>query len=254
MRTLIRAVLALLAVAVVGVVALALVLRHAPVAVTAGPAADAVAHQVERAVDADAWARTRAVRWTAKGGREHLWDRDRGLARVRFAGHEVLIDLGRRTGRAWTDGREIVEPGAQRALVDKAYRWHVNDAFWLNPLVKLFDSGVTRSLGTLDGHRVLQVHYASGGVTPGDRYQWILDERARPLSWRVWASVLPIPGMEFTWGVRSSPLRTRAAPPAWPRSRPATRSRRSLGDGVRSGVCALRRGRPHTPDLTPSRR
>lgn len=173
-------------------------LCHAAVPVTPGPEADALAHEVERAVDADAWARTRTLRWSS-GRREHLWDRDRGYARVRFSGHEVLLDLTRVNGRAWTGGQEIVESGAQRALLDAAYRWHLNDAYWLNPLVKLFDDGVTRSFGTLGGARVLQVAYSSGGVTPGDHYQWILDANGRPTRWRVWAQVLPVPGMEFTW-------------------------------------------------------
>jgi len=185
---------------VVAVVALYVVLRHSPAEVTAGPEADALAHEIENNIDAGAWGRTRAVRWKAKGGREHLWDRDRNYARVRFGNHEVLLDLSSKNGRAWTGGVEIRESKAQRKLLDAAYKWHINDAFWLNPLVKLFDGGTTRSLGKMpDGKRVLQVAYASGGVTPGDRYQWIVGATGRPERWRVWVQVLPVPGMEFSW-------------------------------------------------------
>ncbi len=199
MKKLLKAILILVGVLGIGLIALYLKLKHAPVETTLGPAADALAHEVEKAVDADAWARTRTLRWVTREGREHLWDRDRQYARVRFSGHEVLLDLPRKNGRAWTEGREITESKAQRKLLDRAYKWHINDSFWLNPLAKLFDDGVTRSTGTLDGKRVLQVAYASGGVTPGDKYQWILDDNARPERWRVWASVLAVPGMEFTW-------------------------------------------------------
>jgi hypothetical protein len=182
-----------------GLLALYVVLRHPPVPVTTGPAADALAHEVERAVNTEAWAKTRALSWRTREGREHLWDRDRGYARVRFSGNEVLIDLARRNGKAWSKGKEVSETAAQRKLLDTGYKWHINDSFWLNPLVKLFDEGVTRGVGTLDSRRVLEVAYSSGGVTPGDRYQWILDENARPVAWRVWASVLAVKGMEFTW-------------------------------------------------------
>jgi hypothetical protein len=183
----------------IGVGVLYFKLRHAPAAVTSGPAADALAHEVEKAVSAESWPGTKVLRWQAKGNREHLWDRDRQYARVRFSGNEVLIDLPRKNGKAWSNGKEVTESTALRKLLDTGYKWHINDSFWLNPLVKLFDDGVTRSTGTLDGKRVLEVAYASGGVTPGDRYQWILDGNARPERWRVWASVLKVPGMEFSW-------------------------------------------------------
>ncbi len=35
------------------------------------------------AVDSDAWERIGAVRWTFRGNRSHLWDRERQLVRVR---------------------------------------------------------------------------------------------------------------------------------------------------------------------------
>lgn len=199
MKTAVRTTLVLLAGAAGAVLALGLGLRHRPVPVAPGPAADALAREVQQAVDVAAWGRTRALRWRATGGHEHLWDRDRGYARVRFSGREVLLDLAHRTGRAWTEGVEVQDRAALRKLLDKAYAWHVNDAFWLNPLANVFDPGVTRSIGSLDGKRVLDIHYASGGVTPGDSYQWVVDETGRPERWRIWARVLPVKGAETTW-------------------------------------------------------
>jgi hypothetical protein len=197
-RRLFRAVLGLVLLAGVGFGVLFVALRHPRPTGTAGPAADELAHAIERAVDTGAFARTGAVRWTFRKEREHLWDRTRNLVRERWDGHEVLLDVHRKDGRAFTDGREVLgEPG--KKLVENAYKRFINDSFWLNPLHKLFDEGVTRSVVQHEGTDALLVRYGSGGVTPGDSYLWILDENKRPKAWRMWVSVLIVPGVEMTW-------------------------------------------------------
>ena len=50
--------------------------RHSMPATRSGDA-DALARRMLTAVDADAWARTGAVRWTFFNGDRHLWDRAR---------------------------------------------------------------------------------------------------------------------------------------------------------------------------------
>ncbi len=166
---------------------------------TTGPDADALARQMVDAVNHEAWAQTGAVRWTFSGKHEHLWDRERHLSRVRWKDREVLVDLTQRVGRAWEDGVEVTGDDAQE-LVDAAWGYWVNDAFWLNPVVKAFDDGVTRYRVTTEGEgTALLVSYASGGATPGDSYLWILDEAHRPIAWRMWVSILPIDGVHTTW-------------------------------------------------------
>jgi hypothetical protein len=197
-RRLILTVIGLLLLVGVGIASLYLGLRHPLPAGSVGPAADALAHAIESAVDTDAFARTGAVRWTWRGSRAHLWDRTRNLSRQRWGTHEVLLDIHRRDGRAFTDGQEVQRDGS-RKLLDNAYKRFINDSFWLNPLPKLFDEGVTRSVVRHEGADALLVRYATGGVTPGDSYLWILDEKMRPRAWRMWVSVLFIPGVEMTW-------------------------------------------------------
>jgi hypothetical protein len=197
-RWLFLSALALLLLVLVGFGVLYTALRHPRPTGTSGPEADALAHAIEKAVDTEAFARTGAVRWTFRMQRRHLWDRTRNLAQVRWGRHEVLLDVNRQEGRTFTDGQEVTGDRARR-LVQKAHKAFINDSFWLNPLPKLFDPGVTRSLVRHDGADALLVHYSSGGVTPGDSYLWILDENKRPRAWRMWVSVLRIPGVEMTW-------------------------------------------------------
>ncbi len=84
-----------------------------------------------------------------------------------------------------------------------AYAAWINDSFWLNPVVKLRDEGVTVSLVQVERAagpaRGRLVEYASGGLTPGDAYLWIVGDDGRPIAWQMWVSVLPIGGAEATW-------------------------------------------------------
>ena len=50
-----------------------------------------------------------------------------------------------------------------------------------------------------EGTKSLMVHYGSGGVTPGDSYLWNLDESGLPTSYKMWVSIIPVGGMEFSW-------------------------------------------------------
>ena len=175
---------------------LVLVVRHPLPDGQEGPAADAMARALEARLGSEAWARTGAVRWTFRTRHQHLWDRARGFARVRWREADVLLDLKTRTGRAFRNQREL--EGADRdALLAKAYAFWANDSFWLAAPFKLFDPGTRRALVTLsDGRLALKVSFGEGGVTPGDHYLWILGADERPTAWRMWVSVLPVAGLE----------------------------------------------------------
>lgn len=174
------------------------VYRHPAPAAMAGDG-DALARRMMASVDADAWARTGAVRWTFFNGDRHLWDRTRSLDLFEHGDARTLIDLNTHRGVATRGGRTLAGPEASAAL-DTAWKRWINDSFWLNPAVKAFDDGVTRSVVRGDdGRDALLLSYRSGGVTPGDRYLWMFDANGRPRAWRMWVSVIPIGGIEATW-------------------------------------------------------
>jgi hypothetical protein len=190
---------ALIGVLLVGLVVVVVTQRHPLPAGTAGADGDELAKKVAASVGADAWDKLPVVRWTLAGTHHYLWDKSRGFVRVRLGEDEILLDLMKMDGRAFHAGEEKSGADKQK-LIDKAYKLFCNDSFWLNPLVKLFDSGTSRTRVEVDGKPALLISYASGGVTPGDKYLWLLDDNGHPRSWRVWASVLKlIPGVEFSW-------------------------------------------------------
>ncbi|MDP4680960.1 MAG: hypothetical protein NWS46_11410 [Cyclobacteriaceae bacterium] len=111
----------------------------------------------------------------------------------------LQIDINNRSGVILNSSIEISELGRVE-LCEKAWRFWANDSFWINPISKIFDSGTSRSIVMQeDGSKSLLVTYSSGGVTPGDSYLWILDDNFRPKAWKMWVSIIPIGGLEFSW-------------------------------------------------------
>ena len=183
----------------VAVVALGFALHAERPSGRSGPEAEALAQRMLEASGAAAWAGTRAVRWRFGDRRDHLWDRERGYAEVRWGERRVLLDLHDRSGLAYEAGAEAA-PERAAALLGDAWRAFANDSFWLNPLAKAHDPGTTRERVELDGgEQALLVRYSSGGVTPGDAYLWILGEDGLPTRWQMWVAVIPVGGLAATW-------------------------------------------------------
>jgi len=183
----------------IGVAAVGAALSNALPESVPGAAAEARTAMLEDAIHLEAWEQTGAISFVFAGHHRHLWDRKRGLHRLERGSTVVMYDLKTRTGKAWRADVPL-EGSELRTAIDRAWMIWCNDTFWLNPLAKLRDPGVERGAVELpDGRSGLLVHYAQGGMTPGDRYLWILGEDGLPTAWRMWVSVVPIPGLEGSW-------------------------------------------------------
>ena len=164
-----------------------------------GPEADALAEKMQAAVNHEAWLNTGAVKWTFKNRHHFIWDRHRQYAKVEWKKYMVLLRIKEKTGLAFENGNQVEGEDADQ-LVNTAWQFWVNDAFWLNPIAKAFDPGTTRELVELkDGKQGVMVKYSSGGVTPGDSYLWLLNDDGTPYAWKMWVSIIPIGGLEFSW-------------------------------------------------------
>ena len=166
-----------------------------------GEDAERLSQRMLKAVDSSAWKNTGAVTWEFHSRsriHKHIWDRKRHWAQVEFDGYIIQIDIDGRRGIVVSDN-DLGEM-AQSKLCKKAWKYWINDSFWLNPVVKIYDPGTKRSLVTLDdGSEALLISYSQGGVTPGDSYLWMVDENFRPVAWKLWVSIIPIDGFEFSW-------------------------------------------------------
>lgn len=194
----VKIVLGLLLVGVVGLGIAAIVLDEPRPQGESGPEADALARRVMAAANVEAWGGVRAIKWTFGGRRDHLWDRSRGLVRVRQEDTEALLDLSSERAHVVRAGQALTGASAEEAQ-KKAYEAWVNDSFWLNPIPKFFDEGVTRSVVDLDGAKALMISFSEGGVTPGDAYVFRIGEDGLPTAWRMWVGIIPTGGLVATW-------------------------------------------------------
>lgn len=164
-----------------------------------GPQADTLAMRMMAAVNSDAWDTTYAVKWTFRSPHYHVWDRKRNFAKVSWDNKEVLINIDERVGLVTKGGENKTEEDLS-SICEKGWKYWVNDSFWLNPVTKVFDQGTQRRLiKREEGNDALLITYTAGGDTPGDSYLWIVDENGLPIAWKLWVSIIPIGGIEFTW-------------------------------------------------------
>lgn len=182
------------------VVALGLFLLSEPLpSGTSGAEADTLAARIQQRVHHQQWLTTGAVRWTYAGRHHFLWDRQRHYVIVEWKNYRAIVNLDKVDGVAYEKNQRLSGETAKN-LIRTAWRYWVNDSFWLNPLAKIFDAGTTRQLIELSsGGKGLLVSYGDGGVTPGDAYLWHIDDDYYPTKWQMWVNIIPIGGLAATW-------------------------------------------------------
>lgn len=161
--------------------------------------ADILADKIMAATHQESWKKTTIIQWTFDAAnRAHIWDRKRKFEHVKWGDTEVWLNLATKKGVVKIKGKYITED--RQEYLDKAWKYWINDSFWLNPIAKFYDEGVTRSLVKVDKKdTALLVSYSQGGETPGDSYLWLVDENYKPKAWKLWVSIIPINGYEFSW-------------------------------------------------------
>lgn len=162
--------------------------------------ADELAKKMMKALNKSAWDSTNVIAWTHKERHQFVWDKRNEFVQVKWDKNEVLLNLKEwNKGKAFSEGKEITD-GQLDVLRGKAWSIFCNDSFWLIAPYKVFDEGVTRKIvKNKDGSEALLASYASGGVTPGDSYLWMIDTNGIPKAYKLWVKVLPIGGVSATW-------------------------------------------------------
>lgn len=166
-----------------------------------GQPAQDLAARIEDAVQLKAWYQIPAITWNFRDRNVHLWDKQRGLNKVSYGKEkdrtEVLIFIYSQKGIAFHNGERMPADKEAEAVKDAYSRW-ANDSFWLNPVTKLRDKGVTLSVAD-DDPNALIVAFSSGGVTPGDTYRFHVGEDGKPTAVDMWVSILPVKGATASW-------------------------------------------------------
>lgn len=161
--------------------------------------ADLMANSMLQAMNKEAWDSTKLVSWTFRGEHHYEWNRVENEVLVIWDDYEVTLNPETIAGEV-KKSNQLLSGEEASEMVRLAWDYYNNDSFWLAAPYKLFDPGTERSIVTCaDGRRGLKITYSSGGTTPGDSYVWILDQQNRPVACKMWVSIIPIGGIEFSW-------------------------------------------------------
>ena len=166
-----------------------------------GPDADALAEKMLKALNYEAYQKTRYLEWSFQNGKNHfVWDKELGKVKVSWNDNNVHLNLvAPSKSKALVDNMEV-EGKEKEKLIQTATDYFNNDSFWLVAPFKVFDKGTTRSIVPQeDGSEALLITYKSGGTTPGDSYLWLLDPNGFPNSYKMWAKIIPIGGLQASW-------------------------------------------------------
>ncbi|MEQ9467612.1 MAG: hypothetical protein RLN88_09380 [Ekhidna sp.] len=152
-----------------------------------GQAAEQLADEMLSALNKPAFDSLKLITFTYPGGHSYEWNKAENKVRVQWDKNDLVLDMNQ-------------SPEDYSVLEYQAYEYFLNDSFWLIAPFKVRDDGVIRSTVEVEGGSGLLVTYTSGGVTPGDSYLWIIDERGFPTAWKLWTSNVPLGGLRTSWG------------------------------------------------------
>lgn len=162
--------------------------------------ADLLAQNMLEALDYDAYKNTNYIEWMFENRHFYKWRKNNQTCLVYWKDYKVDLNLKDYTLSKAYIHNFSVEGEIGNDLIEKAIKYFNNDSFWLVAPYKVFDEGTIRSIVKLeDGTDGLLVTYRSGGSTPGDSYLWHLDPSGKPTHFQIWASILPIDGLEASW-------------------------------------------------------
>jgi len=189
----------LMGVVILGAISYVMIDKPAPEGTVDEAKTSALRQKMYAALNKQAWEETKWIQWSFPRGHDYLWDKERHLVEVRYDDYTVLLDPETVTGKVFQEGTLIEGPEA-RAEINTAFSLFTNDAFWLAAPFMLDDPNIDFTIAsTKDGREGLLVTYNTGGVTPGDKYLWILDEDGTPNAYQMWVDIIPVGGTEASW-------------------------------------------------------
>jgi hypothetical protein len=158
--------------------------------------ADEIATKMLDALNVKAWDTMKIITWKSKIGVKYTWNKKANTAILEWDEIKVDMELDKVEGKVYKGGKLVED----RSMVDKAWGYWCNDSFWMFAHYKVFDKGTTRTLVPVDPGKIgLMISYESGGVTPGDKYLWILNDKYIPDGYKMWVKIIPVGGTYASW-------------------------------------------------------
>ncbi len=166
---------------------------------TAGIEADNLAKKITTALNYHAFNDTKFISWKSNGT-HYIWNKLNRTVDIRWKNNRLIYNQDA-PNKSIIKTPENLSEKEKNILINRAENKFNNDSFWLVAPFKLFDKNVERFYvaPTTNENASLVITYKSGGSTPGDTYQWFVDENFVPTKFKMWVSIIPIKGLPASW-------------------------------------------------------
>lgn len=164
-----------------------------------GERADNLAYKISSNIGYEAYQHTDFISWDVQEY-AYRWDKVNKTVVVEWDNNYVLYNQNEPHNSVVAKPTNCSDT-IKKQLIAKAESKFNNDSFWLVAPFKFFDAGVERTYlkATENENASLLITYKSGGTTPGDSYQWFVDENFMPTHFKMWVQIIPIGGLPATW-------------------------------------------------------
>jgi hypothetical protein len=162
------------------------------------PNANKLANKILKAINNEAYKKTRYLEWSFGGKRHFNWDKEKHIVDVSWDTIRVNLHPNN-LEKSSVFFNKKQQNNTDATIVKKALGIFNNDNFWLVAPHKLFDDGTIRSIKMVDDKEALLIKYTTGGSTPGDSYLWLLDSAYIPKSYKMYVPSMKMNGVSATW-------------------------------------------------------
>lgn len=164
-----------------------------------GKKADTLALNISKNLGYEAFQKTNFLSWEVRNY-SYLWDRKQKKVTIKW-NHNHLIFYPNTPNNSLVITPKNCSKQQRLQLISTAQKKFNNDSFWLIAPFKFFDPNVERRYIPATKHESesLLITYMSGGTTPGDSYQWFVNDNYRPTYYKMWVKIIPIGGLPANW-------------------------------------------------------
>ncbi len=164
-----------------------------------GIKANNLAKNILKSLNYDAYNNTNFISWKTSGT-QYIWDKHHKTVEISWGKNQLNFNQDFPNKSIIKTPKNLSDK-EKNILISKAEKKFNNDSFWLIAPFKLFDKNVARYYvpPTATENASLLITYKSGGTTPGDTYQWFVDDNFIPSKYKMWVSIIPIKGLPASW-------------------------------------------------------
>lgn len=163
---------------------------------------DKTSSSMQETIGIKAWNKTRYISWITNNKRHYIWDKKEEFAKVSWSGNEVFLNLKTGASIVKIKGIDVIDQNKKEKLAYLAKEHFEADRFWFAAPFEVFGFQIHRSMVLLEGQskRSLCIQYLDNHDSrAGEAYIYILDEKDRPLSWKMWNDRFHLDGLSSDW-------------------------------------------------------